>query len=90
MFSDDYGDDVPEWAVNKPEQVRQFRRPSGGYDIPDSWIERNPNSYSRQCRRQRPSRPIAHRKRQPLVWWEWALLLAPFVLTLASVALHKG
>jgi hypothetical protein len=90
MFSDDFGDDVPEWAVNKPEQVRQFRTRSGGYDIPDHWIERNPNSFTKQRRREPLNHPTTQRKRQPLVWWEWALILAPFALSLASVALHKG
>jgi hypothetical protein len=90
MFSDDFGDDVPEWAVNKPEQVRQFRTPSGGYDIPDNWIERNPNSFTTQRRPPPPKHPTTQRKRQPLVWWEWALILAPFALILASMALRHG
>lgn len=90
MFSDDYGDDIPEWAVSKPEQVRQFRTPSGGYDIPDRWVQRNPNSFTAQRRRQPLNLPTAPRKRQPLVWWEWALILAPFALTLASIALRHG
>jgi hypothetical protein len=90
MFSDDYGDDVPEWAVNKPEQVRQFRTRSGGYDILDDWIERNPNAFITPRKRRQPKHPTARRKRQPLVWWEWALILAPFALILASIALPHG
>jgi hypothetical protein len=86
MFSDDFGDDIPEWAVNKPEQVRQFRTREGGYEIPDCWIEGNPNPRV-GCSPQPLNRPTAQRRRQPLLWWEWALILAPFALILTSIAL---
>jgi hypothetical protein len=90
MFSDDFGDDIPEWAVNKPEQVQQFRTRSGGYDIPDDWIEGNPNGPSIHRRHRPLNLPTRQRKHQPLLWWEWALILAPFALILASVAFRHG
>jgi hypothetical protein len=71
MFSDDYGDDVPEWAVGKQNQIQQFRTPAGGWNIPDKWIEGNP--YQVQGR-------------SSWRWGEWILALAaPSMLLLAYI-----
>jgi hypothetical protein len=88
MFSDDYGDDLPEWAVNKSEQVRQFRTRNGGYDIPDNWIEGNPNRA--QPRTQRPRRPpdpevAAMERRLRAGFWNDMAILAGILLALGAI-----